>query len=242
MNDKIKELLEAFLYGDATPDQERELLELTQHHPEVAEELRQQMVLSLKIRQLRERENVPLEVRNSLLRTINTMAAENTKKEERAQKRSAWLPKLRLGWSHAAVALGAVAIMYFFFLGSPETKIQPAAQEGIASNTFDTVTIVQTDTVREVQQVRVPVRGTQVAEVREEPAPSREAAPREMPQRTVEPQKAAEPDRTDALADADSRNSRADYQSTPASMKEEYRDMMLSTETVELTQDDRVRY
>ena len=104
MNERLQELMESFLHRGCTPEEETELFDACLNDPHAAEAVRQQLILSLKIRKLRDEAEVPLEVRNELFRKINTIAAETPAEPER-KRAFAWLGGFRLGWSHAVVAV-----------------------------------------------------------------------------------------------------------------------------------------
>ena len=83
MNERLQELVDLFIHRGCTPEQEKELFDACLHDPGAAETVRQQLLLSLKIRGMREQAEVPAEIRNELFRKINLIAAEAESKPAR---------------------------------------------------------------------------------------------------------------------------------------------------------------
>src|SRR5512143_2705107 len=99
MNERIEELILAYLHRGSTPDQERELFEACKADPEAAKLLRRHVILSLKLRQLREDTEVPAESRNQLLVRINEEQA-RLAAEHPAKVVTGNIPVRRFGWAH----------------------------------------------------------------------------------------------------------------------------------------------
>jgi hypothetical protein len=150
MTDHIQELISSYLHGGTTPEQERELFETCARHPETAELLRRHLLLSLKIRGLREQTDVPAELRNTLLLRLNELQA------ARMRNTPATIPverKPRFGWGHvlsSAMASAAIAVLVFLLLPSrPDTP-------SVVTVT-DTVRVVERDTVLQIHEINRPV-------------------------------------------------------------------------------------
>lgn len=155
MNERIHELISAYLHRGSTPEQERELFDACSRNPETAELLRQHLVLSLKLHQLRDETTVPPALHNDVLRRINAMEAEGVREEER---RSAALPvrtaetNRRFGWAHLLGTGFAGAAVVALLLLATDTKQQDLASQGLPG-TPDTVVMVRTDTLtREIER------------------------------------------------------------------------------------------
>ncbi len=158
MNERIEELISAYLHRGSTPEQERELFEACSRHPETAELLRQHLVLSLKIRTLREDVQVPTEVRNEVLRRVNTLETEGLRREELPQPHEASAaPRRRFGWAHllgTGFAAASCTVAILLWTGNSEessTALQSVAQ------LQDTVYIVKKDTVTQLREIDRPV-------------------------------------------------------------------------------------
>lgn len=163
MNNRIHELISAYLHRGSTPEQERELFDACSRNPETAELLRQHLVLSLKLRQLRDETEVPPALHNHVLRRINTMEAEGVREEERqaaavppittqASRRFGWMHLLGTGFAGAAV----VALLLF-----ATNTAEPDLASQVVPATPDTVVMVRTDTLtREIERPVYIVRNT----------------------------------------------------------------------------------
>ncbi len=240
MNERLNELTELFLYRGCTPEQEKELFEACLHNPQMAEALRQQLLLSLKIRQLRDRAEVPADVRNELFRKINLIAAENTARDER-KPALLWLRNIRLGWSHAAIAAASAAAALVLYLNIGRTPV-PEDFPATAYTTFrDTVRIVDTKTVVTVKERKVPVY------IERSPLAENEYNPfiKEM----VRPVSISDVD-TEALMAYNEHETGASWNISPLRTMEvqnsdfmvQYARMVSTVEIIELTSEDRVKY
>lgn len=166
MNDRIEDLIVSYLHRGCTPDEEKELFEACKNHPEASSLLRQHIVLSLKLRQLREKSEVPLEVRNALITRINEMPPQPEEVPTRQEERST-----RFGWLHltGASLVGATAVAVLFLLSKPEPQpIEPLMADRPQT---DTVLLSRVDTVIQFRPAVVP-RSKQVAS-QNSPAPLR---------------------------------------------------------------------
>jgi hypothetical protein len=177
MNERIQELISAYLHRGSTPEQERELFDACSRNPETAELLRQHLILSLKLHGLRDDVRVPTDLHNSVLRRINALEAEGMHREaERIRKEEAGTrlhadssatqasvdrpsvshPGRRFGWAHllgTGVAGAVCALAFLLLSGGPgtDTAMQPVA--GLQ----DTVFVVKTDTLTQLREVERPV-------------------------------------------------------------------------------------
>jgi hypothetical protein len=158
MNDRIQELITAYLHRGATPAQERELFEACSRQPETAELLRSHLVLSLKLRNLRDETHAPLDARNNVLRRINTLETEGIQREttrsgQRGNKRrDATFNWLQLTTTAAATA----ALVAALFLWYPDNDNAARTTLPIA-HLPDTVYIVEKDTVTQILEIERPV-------------------------------------------------------------------------------------
>jgi hypothetical protein len=146
MNDRIEELIVAYLHRGLTAEQERELFDSCRDNPDMASLLKQHVTMSLKLRAVRERAEVPAETRNELLSRINSLPAQtggNEKEEAPARLR------IGFGWRHivsggvAAAALTTVLFMFFV----PWNENDDALRLASVAPERDTVQIVRSDTV-----------------------------------------------------------------------------------------------
>jgi hypothetical protein len=161
MNDRIEELIVSYLHRGSTPEQERELFDACKNNPDVATMLRQHITLSLKLRMLRDKTEVPQETHNALMRRINELKVDPA--PVRAS-RWAWLPSgvaaPRPAWRIASgTALVTVtAMVALFFLIHPFDG-DNGGSAGTASITPRTETVIQTriDTVYQTRTVSKPV-------------------------------------------------------------------------------------
>ncbi len=146
MNDRIEELIVAYLHRGLTPEQERELFDSCRDNPEMASLLKQHVTMSLKLRAVRERAEVPAETRNELLRRINSLPAQpGVAEKEDAPARL----RIGFGWRHivsGGVAAAAVtAVLFMFFV--PRNDNEDATRFASLAPERDTVQIVRADTV-----------------------------------------------------------------------------------------------
>ena len=226
MNDRIEELISAYLMNGLTPDEEKELFSACAQNPTVAEALRRQMLLSLKLRALRDRTEVPRELHNALLEKINLAEAEVSHAAP-SRLRPSFLP--RFTWKHLtgaslASALGA-ALLFTLFSGTPNLPTDPRI---IVRS--DTVLVERTDTLVRIQRVNVPVN---LAETR-----SQAADP--LPTLVAEPIPVSTDDGGPALAEALTPEQEK-RQPVSSSYLEQYTTMVISLEKTPITTQHRVR-
>jgi hypothetical protein len=172
MNERIQELISAYLHRDTTPEQERELFEACSRHPETSELLRQQLVLSLKIRSLREDVKVPTELQNDVLRRINTLEAAGLQAEGHRSFETAEEPRRRFGWAHlfgTGLATAACAVAVVLLSRSPGEQGLTSVQ--LVAQLQDTVYIVKQDTITQLREIDRPVYI--VRTIPSEPVPDR---------------------------------------------------------------------
>ncbi len=176
MNERIQELITVYLHRGSTPAQERELFEACKNDPEVAEHLRQHLILSLKLRRLRDDITVEDTLHAAVSRRISRLAekdaavpsaveapratgtAHATGIANAAGIADAAAPPRRYGLRHvfgSAVATAAAALLLFLFL--PDGGNTPPAQRAEMRPAADTVLVVQRDTVLQVREVERPV-------------------------------------------------------------------------------------
>jgi len=157
MNKKIEELILAYLHRGSTPEQERELFEMCRDNPDISTYLREHLVMSLKLRQLRERTAVPEDAHNSLLRRINELeATAEPEVEEKRRTVAGFGFSPRWGQVFGSVLATAAVMMLLFFLvqggwgsGSEEYASIPVIR--------DTVRQTVTDTVFQLREIDKPV-------------------------------------------------------------------------------------
>ncbi len=263
MNERIQELISAYLHRGSTPEQERELFEACSRNPETAELLRQHLVLSLKLRGLRDEVQVPSDLRNDVLLRINALEADGIRNEE-AQSAAATgtSSRRRFGFAHlfgTGLATAACAVAIVLLSGDPDPEsaglLQPVAQAQ------DTVYIVKKDTVTQLREVDRPVyivRNAPAAPVLQEPSATDQgelasealAAPesRAEAERTTRPEPpapvtpASVPTRagdSPTLAEVQPREV-ATREAKTENFIEQYNSMLVSVETVRLSSKDRI--
>ena len=237
MNERLNELVDLFLHRGLSPDQEKEWFDACLSDRDAAATVRQQLILSLKIRQLRDQVEVPNDVRNDLFRKINAIEVDETEEKER-KPLFGWLGGLHLGWSHAAVA-GATAVALLFILDGSEPAADLQQQMTEVHTVPDTVQLISTDTVREVRTVRVPVYREQNTVAENLPADAQDVA---TDATDLDPAgiDLAE-NSTDQNTDAIDVTAQRIMQVHRGSYMEQYSATVASTEKVHLTGDDRVR-
>jgi hypothetical protein len=243
MNERLQELVDLFLHRGCSPEQEKELFDTCLQDPQAAETVRQQLLLSLKIRQLRDEEEVPAGLRNELFRKINLIAAEETHVEKQRKPAFAWLSGFRLGWSHAMVATATAALALFFFWNSDNTSMDSGTETTMFTAVTDTFMIHSVDTVREIREVEVPVYVNR-------PSIAEDSNPSETPDNqivsdddqsqpalaTLTPDQGLQPGDEAELVNA--RGLEVEH----GSYMERYNEMVVTMDKVQLTDDDRVRY
>lgn len=167
MNERIQELITAYLHRGSTPDQERELFEACKKDPETAEHLRQHLILSLKLRSLRDGVTVDDTLHSAVADRIAALAGQdaNLPQVEDAPRagRDAGnvhgIPQpRRFGFRHvlgSAFAAAAAVVLFFFLL--PEDNDSPSVRHASFQPSVDTVIVVKRDTVLQVREVSRPV-------------------------------------------------------------------------------------
>lgn len=160
MNERIEELIVCYLHRGSTPEQERELFEACRNDPDVATQLRQHIALSLKLRMLRDKTEVPQETHNALMRRINEL---RVNPESDPRQRRAWIPFLGGGTSTAwrpifgtALVTAAVTIAVFALLRPAAIEI-PSGGGDASFARPDTVLLTRVDTVFRTKTVSRPV-------------------------------------------------------------------------------------
>lgn len=265
MNERIQELISAYLHRGSTPEQERELFDACSRNPETAELLRQHLVLSLKLHQLRDETEVPPDLHNNVLRRINALEAERLREEERRIVSAPVVPAAagqtrgRFGWTHLlGTGLAGAAVVALFL------SVTDTAEPDLASQTPpapDTVVMVRTDTLlREVERPVYIVRetaphalpGTPAADAPEQlatrtvptdaPAAVRPDAPRPLEDTSERPGAARAETRTsppDAVVLADNLPPATREEKTQNYL-EQYNSMLVSVESVRISSQDRL--
>jgi hypothetical protein len=144
MNERIEELIVAYLHRGSTPEQERELFEACRDDADVAQLLRRHLTLSLKIRRLRDETEVPPELHARLVGRINEIEHEGRSVAAPfVPKVSTGLQRLVFGWRHlAGTAIAGAALATTVFLLLPGRSVEP-------DSTARVVTV--TDTLRETR-------------------------------------------------------------------------------------------
>jgi hypothetical protein len=146
MNEHIEELIVAYLHRGLTQEQESELFRACSNDPDVANQLRNHVVLSLKLRQLRDEVQVPREVRNSLLERINTIAIEHEPEKEEHRVRFGFSTGV-FRWRHmlgTALSGAALAILGFAVFSGGEQTLQGSGQVTAANTAPTAVTRIDT--------------------------------------------------------------------------------------------------
>lgn len=264
MNNRIEELILAYLHRGSTPEQEKELFEACKADPEAAKLLRQHVILSLKLRQLREGADVPAETRNNLLLRINEEEA-RLAVERPSKTAAARIPERRFGWAHlfgGALATAVVtAAAFFFFYPAADPAVETAA---IPAAIHDTVLVARTDTlVRVVRVARVVSRPEDVsiaAERKNAVTPRGIALPEATPadiaaqipegQNRSDDTRRQEPGALQETAVVPAQNPDSEARSTAiaegslrdgVSYLEQYNAMLVSLEKVRINAGDRIR-
>ncbi|MBR9977318.1 MAG: hypothetical protein KFH87_04450 [Bacteroidetes bacterium] len=188
MNERIQELITAYLHRGSTPEQERELFEACSRQPETAELLRSHLILSLKLRTLRDDTYAPTDVRNEVLRRINVLESEALQQEETQKaKRRERTPHAGFGWAKfTATAAATAALVSALFLLYPDNEDSTLTPLPIAQLP-DTVYIVTKDTVTQIREIERPatiVRTVPATRLQDEDTARDDFAPHSNP-RTV---------------------------------------------------------
>ncbi len=251
MNERIEELIVAYLHQGSTPELEHELFEACSETPEVAQLLRRHLILSLKLRRLRDDTVVPTELHHSVLRRINEIEA-----TELADPVASPIPfplrvaegahRLVFGWRHLiGTAVAGAALATAFFLIMP-VKPDPAGTAQIMTVT-DTLVQSRVDTLVQLRTVY------RFATADARALPTDHAA--QIRPAYAEADGSADPAQTGLQEDADivvvpARSAEERQTALPAaestegatiSYIEQYTAMVTSLEKVSLTSKDRVR-
>jgi hypothetical protein len=238
MNEHIEELIIAYLHKGTTPEQEQELFNACRDNPETAQYLREHLILSLKLKQLRNSVEVPLDARNAVITAINELKIESTA----SKPSTAAVETPRFGWRHlfgTGLAAAALSAAVFFMVNSG-----PPSQPGIASSSsiHDTLRLVQTDTVTQIREIQKPV-----FIARNVPAPAT-TRPDELPSnpvastsaRSIEPSTPASvaPTPVDRVT---IETGQLAMQDDATSYLEYYKTMLSTLKIVHITPSDRIR-
>ena len=251
MNERIEELIVAYLHRGSTPEQERELFEACRVNPEVSNLLREHLILSLKLRQLRDRTVVPVELQNDVIASINALPSLADNETVRSQDYG-YAPQFRFGWKHLAwstLAGAAVVAVIMLFAGS----LMPGPERQLVTQTqtiHDTLHVAQIDTLVRTRVVRTPVyiaqpdNGNQDGhELTQSPVQKPgfnpvTASPRSIETATRDEEQQGDtglkPDDQPALAQGNPKDSQPSY-------LQQYSEMVVTLEKVRLTSDDRIR-
>lgn len=159
MNEHIQELISAYLHRGSTPAQEKELFEACKNDPATAEHLRQHLILSLKLRGLRDDVSVDSAVHAALERRIDAIELPADPEEVRpaALPDSTSHGGFRLAHLFGSgLAAAAVAVVIMMLLpAEPELDLPTATAE--AGKPADTVYVIERDTVQQVREIERPV-------------------------------------------------------------------------------------
>jgi hypothetical protein len=248
MNDRIEELIVAYLHRGSSPEQERELFDACRTNPDVASLLRQHITLSLKLRMLREKTEVPQEVHNALLRRINEMKVESPSVEK---ARWSWIPdgfrRVRFGWSHltgTALATGLAVLALFFFTRTD--TVPTSGLNGTTASTAgaDTVLLTRVDTVYQTRTLSKPVYIVRYEKRAPEQNPTPSPLPADAPSTDVAQAPRVpvniEPPAIRPANDAQPSIAQIMPIETPSYLQQ-YTTMVTSLEKVRLSSTDRVR-
>jgi hypothetical protein len=239
MNEHIHELIIGYLHGGNSPEQDRELFDACSANPDTAEHLRMQIMLSLKLRGLREQTQVTTDLRNSLLLRVNELQAEREAAAPTPTSPAIRKPTRRFGWAHvlgSALATGAATWMLFFFVNESE------APTSTASIAVDTLRIVERDTVVQTRDVVRPVYITRsVKQARPDGAAVEELPSLTDTQNTPETVSPVLPPVHEDVGYAEMHPLRElQRQAKVSQFLQQYNAMLASVESVQLTSRDRV--
>ncbi len=172
MNEHIQELISAYLHRGSTPEQERELFDACRRDPEIAEQLRQHLILSLKLRSLRDDVSVPPSLHDAVARRIDaeaTAARSDTPETGSLHAAAPAPPPRRFRLAHlfgtglATAAAAAALVLLLLPDSAPLTQRDAMPVADLA----DTVYIVKNDTVTAIREV---TRTVYVAAAENDPA------------------------------------------------------------------------
>ncbi len=241
MNEHIHELISSYLHGGNTPEQDRELFDACSRNPETADLLRQQILLSLKLRGLREQTEVPADLRNALLLRINELQGERKRSAAPATANVPRERERRFGWVHilgSSIATAAVAGLFFVLL--PDAQSPDTASLSVT----DTVRVVERDTVLQTRDILRPVYITRTV-VREKKdgiaSPVDERLPITQTPAPVDDKRQPLPQVIEDVTYAVVQPVReAQRQAKVSQYLEQYNAMLASVESVQLSSRDRV--
>ena len=157
MNEHIQELISAYLHPGSTPEQEKELFEACRNDPEAAEHLRQHLIMSLKLRRLRDDVTVSSELHASLERRID--AIDLPEETEEVQPVAVPVTNRGLRLAHlfgTGLATAAAAVILVLLLpADPEPGLP--SETAVLLKPSDTVYVIERDTVRQIREIERPV-------------------------------------------------------------------------------------
>jgi hypothetical protein len=175
MNEHIQELITAYLHRGSSPEQEQELFDACRRDPEIAEQLRQHLILSLKLRSLRDDVTVEPALHDAVKRRIaaaDDAAHAGVVPDMESRHAAAPAPPPRrfrlvhLFGTGVATAAAAAALVLLLLPDSAPLSRREAMP---VANLADTVYIVKKDTVTQLREV---TRTVYVAEAEKRSAPA----------------------------------------------------------------------
>jgi hypothetical protein len=197
MNEHIQKLISAYLHRGSTPAQEKELFEACKRDPQTAELLRQHLILSLKLRQLRDDVNVAPSLHAAVTQRIAALDRTPAPTVLPVPRRFRLAHLFGTGIATAAAAAALALLLW------PDSGIEMPADSRMVANVADTVYIVKKDTVTQLRDV---VRNVYIAE----------AAPRSSQEgRTAKPEDGSAAD-SDVLREPSNAISRIPVHDIPA--------------------------
>ena len=273
MNERIQELITAYLHKGSTPQQEKELFEACGKQPEIAEYLRKHLYLSLKLKQLQENTEVPRDLHNAVLRRVNELEAVSTAPaaSSSAMRLSPTESVRRFGWRHvlgSALAAAATMFVLMFLLPAGEGPPPDLALTPVQYR-IDTLIVTRTDTITQLREVTKPVYIVKYRTLPEGQPVEDGAQAAVSPQMAVQTQTADDIQPADSNTDASGEDGPLLAEALPThdasvpshrpmtadlgeaqtfqterekNYLEQYNDMLIAVESVELTSDDRIRY
>jgi len=241
MHDRIQELISDFLYHGTTPEQETELFDLCSKYPASAELLRRHLLLSLKLRKLREGTEIKPELRNETLRRINLLQAQREQSDTSSTTIVPSSPR-RLGFAHLFGAVAATAVIAVFITLAFRGYHAPTPSTAAVAPIIDTFVVVLKDTVTQLQPVYI-VRTERTREVPESPVSiTDDAGPEGIA--------AQARSTTEAIGQGQGRDDEVHTESMAIAQLplqertrhflEQYNAMLTSVESVQLTSNDRI--
>lgn len=248
MNERIEELIVAYLHRGSTPEQERELFEACRDNADVAQLLRSHLTLSLKLRRLRDDTEVPPALHARLVSRINEIEHQQagTPVDPVIARVSGGVQRLVFGWRHlVGTAIAGAALATMAFLLVPGRAVEQDATARIVTVT-DTLREMRIDTLVTTRTVYRSARQASDAVAGRSDAVPQQAAPvpvlqDDAPARTEEFAEAA-PVRPARSGDAQRRGTAEESpDQVGTSYIEQYTMMVSSIEQIHLTSQDRVR-